>query len=307
MMSDDKSTDLNEKNALILPVLPLRDVVVYPHMVIPLFVGREKSIRALERSIVENNKQILLVSQKKATEDEPEISDIYRVGTISSLLQLLKLPDGTIKVLVEGGQRAKIINFLSLNDLFAAQIIPLTSTENADEREIEGLLRSITSRFDQYIKLNKKIPPEILNSLSSIDEPGRFADTIAAHMAIKIEDKQKILEIVNVQKRLEHLMAIMESEIDLLQVEKRIRKRVKGQMEKTQREYYLNEQMKAIQKELGELENVPNELDELARKIEEVGLSKEAFAKATTEFNKLKTMSPCRLKPPWYVIMLMRL
>jgi ATP-dependent Lon protease len=291
MGSDDNITDLNEKNALILPVLPLRDVVVYPHMVIPLFVGREKSIRALERAILENNKQILLVSQKKATEDEPEISDIYRVGTISSLLQLLKLPDGTIKVLVEGGQRAKILKFLSLNDLFAAQIRPL-ATESADEREIEGLSRSITSRFDQYIKLNKKIPPEILNSLSSIDEPGRFADTIAAHMAIKIEDKQKILEIVNVQKRLEHLMAIMESEIDLLQVEKRIRKRVKGQMEKTQREYYLNEQMKAIQKELGELENVPNELDELAKKIEEVGLSKEAKTKATTELNKLKSMSP---------------
>jgi len=282
---------MKEPAHFIFPVLPLRDVVVYPHMVIPLFVGRDKSIHALERSLTENNKQILLVAQKNAAEDDPEIDDIHRVGTISTLLQLLKLPDNTIKVLVEGGQRAKINNFLSINDLFAAQV-ELLATEMADETEVEALLRSITSRFDQYLKLNKKIPPEILNSLSSIDDPGRFADTIAAHMAIKIEDKQKILEIVNVQERLEYLMALMESEIDLLQVEKRIRKRVKGQMEKSQREYYLNEQMKAIQKELGELEDVPNELDELARKIEEVGMSKEAKTKATAEFNKLKSMSP---------------
>jgi ATP-dependent Lon protease len=282
---------MKEPTHFIFPVLPLRDVVVYPHMVIPLFVGRDKSIHALERALTENNKQILLVSQKSSAKDDPEIDDIHRVGTISTLLQLLKLPDNTIKVLVEGGQRAKINNFLSINNLFAAQV-ELLATEMADETEVEALLRSITSRFDQYLKLNKKIPPEILNSLSSIDDPGRFADTIAAHMAIKIEDKQKILEIVNVQERLEYLMALMESEIDLLQVEKRIRKRVKGQMEKSQREYYLNEQMKAIQKELGELEDVPNELDELARKIEEVGMSKEAKTKATAEFNKLKSMSP---------------
>jgi ATP-dependent Lon protease len=282
---------MKEPTHFIFPVLPLRDVVVYPHMVIPLFVGRDKSIHALERALTENNKQILLVSQKSSAKDDPEIDDIHRVGTISTLLQLLKLPDNTIKVLVEGGQRAKINNFLSINNLFAAQV-ELLATEMADETEVEALLRSITSRFDQYLKLNKKIPPEILNSLSSIDDPGRFADTIAAHMAIKIEDKQKILEIVNVQERLEYLMALMESEIDLLQVEKRIRKRVKGQMEKSQREYYLNEQMKAIQKELGELEDVPNELDELARKIEEVGMSKEAKTKATAEFKKLKSMSP---------------
>ncbi|HEC84137.1 MAG: endopeptidase La [Candidatus Parabeggiatoa sp. nov. 2] len=281
---------MREEARIILPVLPLRDVVVYPHMVIPLFVGREKSIHALEKAMA-GNKQVLLVAQKNAAEDEPGRDDIHHVGTISTILQLLKLPDGTIKVLVEGRQRAKIVNFLSINQLFAANVISLV-TQMGDEREIEVLSRSITSRFDQYIKLNKKVPPEILNSLASIDDPGRLADTIAAHMAIKLEEKQKVLEIAVVQKRLEHLVALMESEIDLLQVEKRIRKRVKGQMEKSQREYYLNEQMKAIQKELGELEDVPNELDDLARKIETSGMSKEAKNKATAEFNKLKMMSP---------------
>jgi ATP-dependent Lon protease len=281
---------MREEARIILPVLPLRDVVVYPHMVIPLFVGREKSIHALEKAMA-GNKQVLLVAQKNAAEDEPGKDDIHHVGTISTILQLLKLPDGTIKVLVEGRQRAKIVNFLSINQLFAANVISLV-TQIGDEREIEVLSRSITSRFDQYIKLNKKVPPEILNSLASINDPGRLADTIAAHMAIKLEEKQKVLEIAVVQKRLEHLVALMESEIDLLQVEKRIRKRVKGQMEKSQREYYLNEQMKAIQKELGELEDVPNELDDLARKIETSGMSKEAKTKATAELNKLKMMSP---------------
>ncbi|RKZ47859.1 MAG: endopeptidase La [Candidatus Parabeggiatoa sp. nov. 3] len=290
MVQKDKTSDFIEGPTVVLPVLPLRDVVVYPHMVIPLFVGREKSIHALEKAMAED-KQILLVAQKNAATDDPGVDDVHLIGTISSILQLLKLPDGTIKVLVEGGQRAKIAHFLSMNELFAASVTSLF-TDKIDEKEIEALKRSIMSRFDHYIKLNKKVPPEMLNSLSSIEEPGRLADTIAAHIAIKIEEKQKILEIIDVQKRLEHLVALMESEIDLLQVEKRIRKRVKGQMEKSQREYYLNEQMKAIQKELGELEDVPNELDELARKIEEVGMSQEAKTKATAEFKKLKMMSP---------------
>ena len=290
MVSDDKTSEMIEETRLVLPVLPLRDVVVYPHMVIPLFVGREKSIHALEKAMTED-KQILLVAQKNAAEDNPSVEDIHRIGTISSILQLLKLPDGTIKVLVEGGQRAQILNFLPVNEWFAAQVVSM-ATDMTDEREVEVLSRSLTSRFDQYIKLNKKVPPEILSSLSSIDEPSRLADTIAAHMAIKIEEKQKVLEIIDVRQRLEHLITLMESEIDLLQVEKRIRKRVKGQMEKSQREYYLNEQMKAIQKELGELEEVPNELEELARKIEEAGMSKEAKTKVSGELNKLKMMSP---------------
>jgi ATP-dependent Lon protease len=290
MAHKDKTEDVKEGPTMVLPVLPLRDVVVYPHMVIPLFVGREKSIHALEKAMAED-KQILLVAQKNAATNDPSVDEVHLIGTISSILQLLKLPDGTIKVLVEGGQRAKIDHFLSMNELFAARVTSLL-IDRADEKEIEALKRSIMSRFDHYIKLNKKVPPEMLNSLSNIEDPGRLADTIAAHIAIKIEEKQKILEIIDVQKRLEHLVALMESEIDLLQVEKRIRKRVKGQMEKSQREYYLNEQMKAIQKELGELENVPNELEELARKIEEVGLSQEAKTKATAELNKLKMMSP---------------
>ncbi|OUD14499.1 endopeptidase La [Thioflexithrix psekupsensis] len=290
MPYDDKTSDVIDAPRMVLPVLPLRDVVVYPHMVIPLFVGREKSIRALEKAMTED-KQILLIAQRNAAEDEPEVDDLHRVGTVSSILQLLKLPDGTIKVLVEGGQRAKILSFLSMDDLFTAQITPLAEVI-PDEREVEVLSRSITTHFDQYIKLNKKVPPEILSSLANIDESSRLADTIAAHMAIKLEEKQKILEIVDVRERLEHLIALMESEIDLLQIEKRIRKRVKGQMEKSQREYYLNEQMKAIQKELGELEDAPNEIEELSKRIEEAGMPKEAKAKAIAELNKLKMMSP---------------
>jgi len=287
-MTDDNST--HEARMSIMPVLPLRDVVVYPHMVIPLFVGRSKSVHALERAMTEN-KQILLIAQKNAAEDDPNVEDIHQIGTISGILQLLKLPDGTIKVLVEGGQRARIFSFLDTEEFFSAQVVPLAS-EIGDEREIEVLGRSVTARFDQYIKLNKKVPPEILSSLASITEPSRLADTIAAHMAIKIEEKQKILEIVDVRERLEHLIALMEAEIDLLQVEKRIRKRVKGQMEKSQREYYLNEQIKAIQKELGELEDVPNEVEELSHKIEAAGMSKEAKTKVVNELNKLKMMSP---------------
>lgn len=274
-----------------LPILPLRDVVVYPHMVIPLFVGREKSIRALEHAMA-NDKQILLVSQKSAAEDNPSLDDIYRVGTISSIVQLMRLPDGTIKVLVEGEVRAEVIDFIDNNEYHSAEVDILLTPSIEDEREIEVLSRSVISQFDQYVKLNKKVPPELLNSLGNIDDPSRLADTIAAHMTIKLDQKQQILELVDIRERLEHLIGVLESEIDLLQVEKRIRKRVKGQMEKTQREYYLNEQMKAIQKELGELEEAPSEIEELSQKIDEAGMSKEAKEKAISELNKLKMMSP---------------
>jgi len=273
-----------------IPILPLRDVVVYPHMVIPLFVGREKSIKALETAM-ENDKQILLVAQKSAAQDDPQPEDVYRIGTVASILQLLKLPDGTVKVLVEGNRRAKVLHFIGEDDFFSAQVVNIED-DTLDEREAEVLIRSLTTQFDQYVKLNKKVPPEILSSLSSIDDPGRLVDTIAAHMSLKIDEKQKILEIDGMRERFEHLMGIMESEIDLLQVEKRIRGRVKRQMEKSQREYYLNEQMKAIQKELGDMDDVPNEIEELEQKIEKAGMSKEAKTKAKAEMGKLKMMSP---------------
>jgi ATP-dependent Lon protease len=266
----EKTQDGSSSEQSILPVLPLRDVVVYPHTVIPLFVGRDKSIKALERAM-EVDKRILLVAQKDAAKDDPGLDDIYMVGTVSNILQLLKLPDGTVKVLVEGGQRARIERFVELDDFFAAEMSPMGGSEE-DEREIEILTRSALVQFEQYVKLNKKVPPEILASLSSIEEA--------------------ILEIESVRDRLEHLVARLEEEIDLLQVEKRIRGRVKRQMEKSQREYYLNEQMKAIQKELGDMEDVPNEAEDLAKKIEEAGMTKEAKEKATAELNKLKMMSP---------------
>ena len=283
------SSELNEQLSVV-PVLPLRDVVVYPHMVIPLFVGREKSIKALEAAM-ENDKQILLCAQKSAVKDEPEAEDVYTIGTLANILQLLKLPDDTIKVLVEGGERARIINFMDNDDYFKAQVSTFKPAV-LEERESEVLLRSVLAQFDQYVKLNKKVPPEILSSLSNIDDPDRLADTVAAHMSLKVEEKQKILEIEDPRDRLEHLVALMESEIDLLQVEKRIRGRVKKQMEKSQREYYLNEQMKAIQKELGDIDESHNELDDLANKIEKAGMSKEAKEKATAELNKLKMTSP---------------
>jgi ATP-dependent Lon protease len=292
MSEQDKLSDVVNDQLQVMPVLPLRDVVVYPFMVIPLFVGREKSIQALEKAMDEN-KQILLVAQKNASQDEPEIEDLYRIGTIANILQLLKLPDGTIKVLVEGSERAKIINFIGTEEYFNAQISTVEMALAAEEdRESEVLMRSVMTQFDQYVKLSKKVPPEILSSLSSIDEPGRLADTIAAHMSLKIDEKQKILEMIDLHERLEHLIGLMEAEIDLLQVEKRIRGRVKRQMEKSQREYYLNEQMKAIQKELGDLDEGHNELDELTKKIEKAGMSKEAREKAETELNKLRMMSP---------------
>jgi ATP-dependent Lon protease len=283
-------SEMVETQLSAIPILPLRDVVVYPHMVIPLFVGREKSIQALEAAM-NNDKQILLVAQKSAAKDEPTQDDLYQIGTVSSILQLLKLPDGTVKVLVEGNKRARIINYLGQEDYFTAQIKELDD-EVVDDRESEVLVRSLTSQFDQYVKLNKKIPPEILTSLSSIEEADRMVDTIAAHMSLKLDEKQKILEVVDLRERVEHLMVLMESEIDILQVEKRIRGRVKRQMEKSQREYYLNEQMKAIQKELGDMDDVPNEMDDLEKKIESAGMSKEALKKAKAEFAKLKMMSP---------------
>jgi len=278
-----------EETRQTVPVLPLRDVVVYPHMVIPLFVGRDKSVRALEVAM-SGNKQILLVAQKSASDDNPEPDDINEVGTLSNILQLLKLPDGTIKVLVEGNQRARVVGFERVDEYFAAEVAALEGPQ-APERESEVLCRSLMAQFDQYVKLNKKIPPEIISSLAGIDDPSRLADTIAAHMSIKIEEKQKILEIVDMRERLEHLIGLMELEIDLLQVEKRLRGRVKKQMEKSQREYYLNEQMKAIQNELGELEGV-SEFDELKRKIDKAGMPKEAKKKAAAELNKLRMMSP---------------
>ena len=271
-------------------VLPLRDVVVYPHMVIPLFVGREKSIRALERAM-EAGKQILLVAQKDAGDDNPQPKDIHAIGTVSNILQLLKLPDGTIKVLVEGVRRGRVVRFLEVEDLYTAEV-EAVEAEQVSDREAEVLSRSLMGQFDQYVKLNKKVPSEIISSLTSIDDPSRLADTIAAHMAIKIESKQEILELIPLRERLEHLIALMDSEIDLLQVEKRLRGRVKKQMEKSQREYYLNEQMKAIQNELGEMEDGVSEFDELAQKIGEAGMSKEARERAESELKKLRMMSP---------------
>ena len=278
------------ENRIEMPVLALRDVVVYPHMVIPLFVGREKSIRCLEAAM-EKDKQIFLVAQKDAGVDEPSTQDIYSFGTIATILQLLKLPDGTVKVLVEGNQRGEIENFVSTEDYFIADIISKLDEELA-ENEQEVLIRSAISQFEGYVKLNKKIPPEVLTSLSGIEQAARLADTMAAHMPLKLLEKQKVLEMLSVGERLEYLMALMESEIDLLQVERKIRTRVKKQMEKSQREYYLNEQMKAIQKELGELDETPDEFETLSNKINDAKMPEEAKKKATTELNKLKMMSP---------------
>jgi len=273
-----------------IPVLPLRDVVVYPHMVIPLFVGRDKSIVALDLAM-NASKKILLIAQQKADLDDPAPEDLYEIGTLATILQLLKLPDGTVKVLVEGAERAHV-DKLIVGDHFSAEITILEEEQRPDEREIDVLVRAIIAQFEQYVKLNKKVPPEILTSLSGIDEPGRLADTVAAHMALKLAEKQRILEIRDVKVRLEQMLGVIEGEIDVLQIEKRIRGRVKQQMEKSQREYYLNEQMKAIQKELGEMEDAPNELADLENKIENAGMSKEAKEKANSELNKLKLMSP---------------
>jgi ATP-dependent Lon protease len=291
MGQQDKTTTKVSASGGVVPVLPLRDVVVYPHMVIPLFVGREKSIKALEAAM-QDNKQILLVAQKSADVDDPSTGDLHTVGTLATVLQLLKLPDGTVKVLVEGGARARVDSYLGTDEFFSAQAEPLREAVGATDKEIEVLMRSAVGLFDQYVKLNKKVPAEVLTSISSIDEPSRLADTMAAHMALKLDEKQHVLEMDNVRERLEHLMVLMEGENDILQMEKRIRSRVKRQMEKNQREYYLNEQMKAIQKELGELEEAPNELEEIEKRIKRAGMPKEVRKKALTELNKLKLMSP---------------
>ena len=281
---------MGSSSVIELPLLPLRDVVVYPHMVLPLFVGREKSIEALEDAMA-NDKQVLLVAQRNASDDNPGADDIYQVGTVSNILQLLKLPDGTIKVLVEGGFRAAVDAVDDEGDFAVASVREIVSDDIAED-EVEGLLRSTNSQFEKYVNLSKKVPAEVLTSLTGIDEPGRLADTIAAHMSVDLEEKQRILEISGIRNRLEHLMGLMEAEIDLFQVEKRIRGRVKKQMEKSQREYYLNEQMKAIQRELGEMDEAPNELDELQTRIEDAKMPAEAKEKAEAELGKLKMMSP---------------
>ena len=278
------------KTTIELPLLPLRDVVVYPHMVIPLFVGREKSIEALEAAMT-GDKQILLLAQKNPADDDPGEDALYRVGTIATVLQLLKLPDGTVKVLVEGEQRGAVEHFGQANGYLNAEV-SLIDEVAVPERESEVFVRSLLSQFEQYVQLGKKVPAEVLSSLNSIDEPSRLVDTMSAHMALKIEQKQEILEIINLQDRVEHVLALLDAEIDLLQVEKRIRGRVKKQMERSQREYYLNEQMKAIQKELGDGDEGHNEIEELKKRIDEAGLPKDAMAKAQAELNKLKQMSP---------------
>jgi ATP-dependent Lon protease len=284
MMSDNVS-----KEQIDLPLLPLRDVVVFPHMVIPLFVGRPKSIKALETSM-ESGKSILLVAQKTAAQDDPTPEDLYDTGSVATVLQMLKLPDGTVKVLVEGNQRARVLDVVDTGTHLAARAEVLPA-EGEELVEVEAMRRALLTQFDQYVKLNKKIPPEILTSLSGIDEGGRLADTIVAHLPLKLEQKQEVLEMIGVNKRLEHLLGLLEGELDILQVEKRIRGRVKRQMEKSQREYYLNEQVKAIQKELGDIEEGA-ELEELEKRIKSASMSKEAEAKALGELKKLRMMSP---------------
>ena len=272
------------------PVLPLRDIVVFPHMIVPLFVGREKSIKALEE-VMGSDRQIMLATQKNAADDDPAPDAIHEVGTLANVLQLLKLPDGTVKVLVEGGQRVALKNVRE-DEFFQADIEVLEDAAGRDEREIEVLTRSIVTQFENYVKLSKKVPPEILTSLAGIDQPGRLADTVAAHMSLRLSDKQRVLEAASLRDRLELVMGLVEGEIDVLQIEKRVRGRVKQQMEKSQREYYLNEQMKAIQKELGDMNEDANEVAELEKKIEAAGMPTEAREKAVSELNKLKMMSP---------------
>src|SRR5262247_4504430 len=289
-MSDPMSATTELTNIPVqFPLLPLRDVVVFPHMVIPLFVGRPKSIKAMEIAM-EAGKSILLVAQKSAAKDEPAPEDMYAIGCISSILQMLKLPDGTVKVLVEGNQRARIDEITDQRTHYSALAAPLPP-DAVESTEVEAMRRALVAQFDQYVKLNKKIPPEILTSLAGIEEPGRLADTVAAHLPLKLEQKQEVLEMFEARKRLEHLLTLIEGELDILQVEKRIRGRVKRQMEKSQREYYLNEQVKAIQKELGEIEEGAD-LDEIDKRIKKAGMPKEARVKAEAELRKLKLMSP---------------
>jgi ATP-dependent Lon protease len=284
------STPATDAEQDVFPVLPLRDIVVFPHMIVPLFVGREKSIRALEE-VMTADKQILLATQKNASDDDPAAADIYTVGTLATVLQLLKLPDGTVKVLVEGARRAEVVNFIDRSEYFEAEVRPLDEVES-DPVEVEALARSVLVEFDNYVKLNKKVSPEVLGTIKEIEDYAKLADTIASHLAVKISEKQDVLSLKSVVERLERVLGLMESEISVLQVEKRIRSRVKRQMEKTQREYYLNEQMKAIQKELGDGEEGKDELAELEERIKRTKLSKEAREKATAELKKLRQMSP---------------
>ncbi|QWP74622.1 endopeptidase La [Lysobacter sp. K5869] len=277
--------------SMTLPVLPLRDVVVFPHMVIPLFVGRDKSIRALDLAM-ESDKRILLVAQKSAETDDPGAEDLYEIGTLAQVLQLLKLPDGTIKVLVEGVSRVRVDEVAERDNALSGHAVVVEPEIDREEREVEAIARSLMGLFEQYVKTNRKLPPELMQTLAGIDEPGRLADTVAAHLGVRIGDKQKLLETHAIGARLEQLVGLVDGEIDVQQLEKRIRGRVKSQMEKSQREYYLNEQMKAIQKELGEIDDAPNDIDELARKIAEAGMPKPVETKAKNELNKLKQMSP---------------
>ena len=279
-----------ENKSDLYAVLPLRDIVVFPHMIVPLFVGREKSVKALE-GVMRDDKQILLVTQKDASIDDPEIEDIHEFGTIGSVLQLLKLPDGTVKVLVEGIRRAKITKYKDNTEHFEA-FAEGVFEDNENDKDLDAVGRSIINQFEQYVKLNKKIPAEVLVSLNQIDDPSKLADTIASHISIKVSEKQELLEIVSTSERLEKVYGLMESEIGVLQVEKKIRGRVKRQMEKTQREYYLNEQLKAIQKELGDSDDSKDESNELEEKINKLKLSKEAKEKANAELKKLRSMSP---------------
>ncbi|MDG0997001.1 MAG: endopeptidase La, partial [Gammaproteobacteria bacterium] len=288
-MSESKDSDTNSSMQT-FPLLPLRDVVVYPQIVQPLFVGRDKSIKALEHAM-SRDKKVVLVAQKNPTDDEPNASDLYRIGTVASILQLIRLPDGTVKVLVEGISRAEIASINYSEEYFDAQAEELKLSA-IPKKESDLLIRSLLSQFDQFVQLSKKIPPEVITSISSIDEPGRLVDTIASHMSLPLEEKQNLLELAKLKSRVEHLMALIEAEIDLFQVEKRIRGRVKKQMEKSQREYYLNEQMKAIQKEMGDLDDAPNELEEIKANIEKAGMTKEAKTKADNELGKLRQMSP---------------
>src|SRR5471032_3262692 len=274
----------------VYPVLPLRDIVVFPGMIVPLFVGREKSVKALEE-VMKDDKQILLIAQKNASQDDPGPEDIYTIGTLGTVLQLLKLPDDTVKVLVEGGKRVRITGYTDKSEFFEARAIEME--EGAGEPgELQAAARTVVSEFENYVKLNKKVPPEVVVSINKIEEPAKLADTISAHLALKVADKQQLLELDSVSKRLERILGLMEGEIGVLQVEKKIRNRVKRQMEKTQREYYLNEQMKAIQKELGETEDGRDEISELEKRIKKTRLSKEAREKANGELKKLRTMSP---------------
>jgi ATP-dependent Lon protease len=279
-----------EAGGQLAPVLPLRDIVVFPHMIVPLFVGREKSVRALEE-VMNDEKQILLLTQKNAADDDPTPDGLHRTGTLATVLQLLKLPDQTVRVLVEGKSRAKVTGFVPRNDFFQATIEHI-SDDGSQAQETEALVRSVKSNFENYIKLNRKVPAETLASVAQIEDPAKLADTVASHLSVKISERQGLLETLNVAERLEKVLGLIEGEIGVLQVERKIRSRVKRQMEKTQREYYLNEQLKAIQKELGEGEEGRDELNELEERIKKTKLSKEAREKAMGELKKLRSMSP---------------